>query len=160
MVKAIDGLHKYRFARLVERRGGEIIIGKDTSICQGSHLRALGSFPSINDKYPPPKIVIGDNVRISWNVFMLTDAWIHFRGEKMREKNRSIIIQDGAWIGEGVKIRGGVTIGKCVVIGMGSVVIKDCNKPYHMYAGNPAKDIGLRPDYNLVKEIMESGGRP
>jgi acetyltransferase-like isoleucine patch superfamily enzyme len=51
-----------------------------------------------------------------------------------------IHIQDKAWIGYGVSILKGVTIGEGAIIGAASVVTKDI-PPYSIAAGNPAQII-------------------
>ena len=47
---------------------------------------------------------------------------------------------DNVWIGAGVQVLPGVTIGHDSVVGAGSVVMKDV-EPYTVVAGNPAKVI-------------------
>jgi acetyltransferase-like isoleucine patch superfamily enzyme len=54
-----------------------------------------------------------------------------------------IIIGEDVWIGANVVILSGVNIGNGAVIGAGSVVTKDI-EPYSIFAGNPAKKIGIR----------------
>ena len=49
-------------------------------------------------------------------------------------------IKDDVWIGAGVIILSGVTIGECSVIGAGAVVTKDV-EPYTVVAGVPARKI-------------------
>ena len=44
------------------------------------------------------------------------------------------------WIGAGVIILSGVTIGECSVVGAGAVVTKDV-EPYTIVAGVPARKI-------------------
>ena len=54
---------------------------------------------------------------------------------------KDITIEDGAWVGSGVTILPGVTIGKRAVIAAGAVVTKDI--PAHtIWGGIPAKQIG------------------
>jgi galactoside O-acetyltransferase len=53
---------------------------------------------------------------------------------------RPVVICDKAWIGFGVKILKGVTIGEGAVIAAGSVVTKDV-PPRHVVGGNPARII-------------------
>ena len=55
-------------------------------------------------------------------------------------KSGTIIVEDEVWIGANVTILSGVTIGKCAVIGAGSVVTKDV-EAYSIYAGVPAVKI-------------------
>lgn len=49
-------------------------------------------------------------------------------------------IKDDVWIGAGVIILSGITIGECSVIGAGAVVTKDV-EPYTVVAGVPARKI-------------------
>ena len=49
-----------------------------------------------------------------------------------------VVIGDDVWIGCGVRILGGVTVGSRVVIAAGAVVTQDC-EPNGVYAGVPAK---------------------
>jgi acetyltransferase-like isoleucine patch superfamily enzyme len=64
-------------------------------------------------------------------------------------------IQHDVWIGERVLIRQGITIKTGVVIGMGSVVTKDC-EPYGIYAGNPARLIKYRFDETIRQSLLKS----
>lgn len=52
--------------------------------------------------------------------------------------NGSVTIGKNCWISSGALIRNGISICDDVVIGLGSVVVKDINKP-GIYVGNPAK---------------------
>lgn len=56
-------------------------------------------------------------------------------------------IKDDVWVGAGVIILSGVTIGECSVIGAGAVVTKDV-EPYTIVAGVPARKIR---DINIEK---------
>lgn len=53
---------------------------------------------------------------------------------------KDIFIEDEAWIGTGTVIFPGVRIGRCSVIGAGSIVMEDVPS-YSIYAGVPAKRI-------------------
>jgi acetyltransferase-like isoleucine patch superfamily enzyme len=55
-------------------------------------------------------------------------------------KSADIIVGDEVWIGANVTILPGVTVGRCSVIGAGSVVMEDV-EPYSVYAGIPARKI-------------------
>ena len=57
-----------------------------------------------------------------------------------KEDIRPILIEDDAWIGEGVFICKGVTIGRGAVVAARSVVVKDV-APLTVVAGNPARVI-------------------
>jgi len=55
-------------------------------------------------------------------------------------KHGDIFVEDNVWIGANVTIMPGVKIGRCSVIGAGSIVFNDV-EPYSVYAGVPAKRI-------------------
>jgi len=57
--------------------------------------------------------------------------------------DRPIWIQADCWLGANVVVCPGVTIGKGSVIGANSVVTRDV-PPYSIFAGSPAKSIGVR----------------
>lgn len=75
-----------------------------------------------------PATVIGNNVTIGHNTTL------------GKNRGKSPIIEDNVSISPGCSIIGGVRIGACSTIGIGSVVIKDV-EPYSVVAGNPAKII-------------------
>lgn len=93
-------------------------------------------------------IFIGDNVSIGPNVTIICDSCPNNGTEiktieEVRDKLTKcvpVIIEDEVWIGAGVIILPGVRIGRCAVIGAGSVVTKDVES-YCVYAGIPAKKI-------------------
>lgn len=66
------------------------------------------------------------------------------------EPSTKTIIGSDVWIADNVMIKAGVKVGNGAVIGMGAVVTKDVPS-YEIWAGNPAKCIGLR----FEKEIAE-----
>jgi acetyltransferase-like isoleucine patch superfamily enzyme len=93
-------------------------------------------------------VIIGDNVSIAPNVILITESCanngyeinkIPYVKDKLTKVER-IIIENEVWIGANVTILPGVTIGKCSVIGAGSIVIENID-PYSIYAGTPAKKL-------------------
>lgn len=110
--------------------GGQIIIGKNCSINSFCHFSGNGS------------IKIGDNVLIATQCVLVSanhnfkdlDRPLCFQGET----REPIIIEDNCWLGAGVKVLAGVTIGHDSVIGAGAVVDKDIS-PYSVAVGVPAK---------------------
>lgn len=79
-------------------------------------------------------IKIGNNVRVGANT-LITDADWHTDDYRSGEP-KPIIIEDNVWIGEGVKVLKGVTIGENSLIGAGSIVTRDI--PANVIAaGNP-----------------------
>lgn len=87
-------------------------------------------------------IVIGSNVSIAHNVSLLTTehTWnnidIPIKYNSILSKNVSI--GDDVWIGCGVRILSGTTIGSRVVVGAGAVVNKDI-LPKSLAVGVPVK---------------------
>jgi acetyltransferase-like isoleucine patch superfamily enzyme len=109
-----------------------VTIGRDCGINHGVFI--LGSH----------SVAIGDRVVLSAGV-MLIDAGLSLSefaaSDFPSHVGGPIRIDDGAWIGAGAIVLSGVTIGKCAVVGAGSVVTKDV-PPYTIVAGNPARVIG------------------
>lgn len=87
-------------------------------------------------------ITIGEDVQIATNVQLLT-ATHPIDPEPRRakwESGRPIVIGNNVWLGGGVIVCPGVTIGDNTVVGAGSVVVKDL--PADVVAvGNPARVI-------------------
>ena len=86
------------------------------------------------------RLVIGDNVTISANVFITTTGLILDDFPRKQHYSDEVIISDDVWIGAGVIILPGIKLKKGCVIGAGSIVTKDTEE-YCIYAGNPAKKI-------------------
>lgn len=92
-------------------------------------------------------ITIGDDVSIGPRVQLLTA--LHpvedHRARRARwETAAPIVISDNVWLGGGVIVCPGVTIGRNTVIGAGSVVTKDV--PDHVVAvGNPCRVLRALP---------------
>jgi acetyltransferase-like isoleucine patch superfamily enzyme len=69
------------------------------------------------------------------------------------ESKGPISIADDVWIGYGVTILSGVSIGQGAIIGAMSVVAKDVS-PYAIVAGNPAKVIRNRFDADIIERLL------
>ncbi|MES2678877.1 MAG: acyltransferase [Bacteroidota bacterium] len=104
---------------------GKLIIGDNC----GFSGTVIGAFS---------EIVLGDNIRCGANTLITDSDW--HNDDARSSTPRRIIIEDNVWIGEGVKILKGVTIGRNTVIGSGSVVTKSL-PPNVIAAGNPCKVI-------------------
>ena len=101
----------------------------------------------LSDDYKT-RVHIGDHVSIAANVTFVPMAAANngheintfpYVQEKLTEA-ADIVIEDEVWLGANVTILPGVHIGRCAVIGAGSVVTKDV-EAYHIYAGVPARKI-------------------
>lgn len=85
-------------------------------------------------------VSIGNDVRIGPNCGIYTPQ--HAYDPALRaagyERSFPVVIEDNVWIGGGVSILGGVTIGKNSIVGAGSVVTRDI--PANVIAvGNPCR---------------------
>ena len=117
--------------------GGSIVIGKGCEIhpfsmlmTHGGHIR-LGDNCSVNPFtliYGCGGAHIGNNVRIAAHVVIIPENHnpgadttpLHLSGTT----RKGIRIEDNVWIGAGVKILDGVSIGRNAVIGAGSIVAR------------------------------------
>jgi acetyltransferase-like isoleucine patch superfamily enzyme len=110
--------------------GGGIEVGEKTLIC---HYVCIGG---------PGPIKIGRDCMIANN------SSIHANNHNFGDINKpiskqgltckGIVIEDNCWLGAGVRVLDGVTIGKGSVIGAGAVVTRDI-PPYSVAVGVPAK---------------------
>ncbi len=138
---------------IIEQGVGSVRIGAGTYF-NGGGIRAQHA-----------DVIIGKYCRISYDVVFLTNYGSHFlMPDDDRIRCGSIIVGDNVWLGWGAKVRGRVTVGDFAVVGMGAVVVKDV-EPFHIVVGNPARDIGLRPDTEKIislikKRCGESNGTP
>jgi acetyltransferase-like isoleucine patch superfamily enzyme len=80
-------------------------------------------------------IRLGNNVFIGPNVTFINDKYP--RSKQYPSDFLVTTIRDGASIGAGSVILGGITIGENAMIGAGSVVTKDV-PPCQLWVGNPA----------------------
>lgn len=67
-----------------------------------------------------------------------------------------LIIEDDVYIGEGVSIMAGITIGRGSVIGSKSLVTNNVD-PFSVVAGVPARKISDRLDADLIRKLHDSG---
>lgn len=108
--------------------GSTVTIGKGTYINSGLTLIDDGT------------ITIGEGCLFGTGVTLCTTG--HPIDPEQRAKGSMysfpVTIGDGAWIGAGVIILPGITIGKYAVVGAGSIVTKDVPE-YTVAAGNPCR---------------------
>lgn len=126
-----------RFSIFETIRGGSISIGQHTHIQSGCNLTAaLGN------------IRIGSHVQLAPRCALypyqhgVSDLTIPIAQQPILSKG-DILIEDDAWLGVGVIVMDGVTIGRGAVIGAGAVVTKDV-PPLAIAVGAPAKVVGYR----------------
>ncbi len=131
--------------RAYDQENGHIIIGESTYI--GPYVCMAG----------PGFIKIGRDCMIAShsslyaNNHIFSDPNIPFKEQGVTTKG--IVIEDDCWLGTGVRVLDGVTIGKGSVIGAGSVVTKDI-APYSVAVGVPARVIKKRLLKNVETQLM------
>lgn len=128
--------------RAYDHKGGGIYIGEDTYI--GPYVCMAG----------PGLIRIGRDCMIASHSSLYANNHVFADpNRKFREQGLSIkgiVIEDDCWLGTGVRVLDGVTIGRGSVIGAGSVVTKDI-PPFSVAVGTPAKVIRRRDGKELLK---------
>lgn len=111
-------------------------VGRDCFIGPGITITPFGDVIE-----EPWLLSIADRARISPNVTFLCSMipkktklaqWYGCR--------EPITVEEDAWIGADATILAGVTVGKCALVGAGSVVTKDV-PPYTVVGGVPAEHI-------------------
>ncbi len=143
--------------------GNRTIIDMDAYVLSPNRLR-IGAHSHINHDCmlnAEGGIVIGDNVSISHHVRICSSGH-DYNTPEFKLKQEPIIIDNHVWIGLGAIVHLGVHIGEGAVIASGAVVTKDC-KPWTVYGGVPAKEIGKRNidevDYDCTSFLHTHGFR-
>ena len=121
----------------------------------------------------PYTCLSGDSIKIGKYCLIASHSGIYANNHIFADPTRyiqeqgasyqGIVIEDDCWLGSGVKVVDGVTIGKGSVIGAGAVVTKNI-PPYSIAVGVPAKVIGRRdsntsrsgkPNFSQVDESLQ-----
>jgi len=126
----------------------------------GNNCEIFVPTKSYIDTQNPYMITIGDNVKITQGVVLLTHdfSWCVTSNLDgfITGSVGYINIGSNVFIGFNSIILKNVTIGDNVIIGAGSIVTKDC-EPNSVYAGNPARKIMSIEEYhNKRKQKQES----
>jgi len=105
------------------------------------------------------KVVIGNYFHSGENLIVITSNH-NFRNANAIPYDRvsiisDVIIEDFVWIGHGVIILPGVSLGEGCIIGAGAVVTKTV-PPLKIVGGNPARIIGER-DFNEFMRLKSEG---
>ncbi len=121
---------RFYFYRLLGRGAGGLVIGENSIINRGCYFDMRGG------------IRIGNNVSISPEVSMITSEHL-VDDPEFGIQDKSITVEDRAWIGSRVTLLPGVCIGEGAVVAAGAVVAKDV-EPFEVVGGTPAKKIKER----------------
>lgn len=109
------------------------------------------------------RVVMGDNVRIAGRAFLAgypghpVDPAARAAGLPCTEDQiGDIVLERDVWLGTGVSVMAGVTIGQGTIVAAGSVVTKDL-PPHVLAAGMPARVIRqLRSDEPRKPELLDA----
>lgn len=103
-------------------------------------------------------VYIGKNVSIAPNVTCICDSSAN-NGNEINQtsyviqhaaRHENIYIEDEVWVGANAVIMPGVTLGRCSIVGAGSVVTHD-TEAYSVNVGVPARKIKDIRDINELK---------
>ncbi len=121
---------------VISCKNGNISIGEGTNIAMSCFIQSARD------------VQIGKNVLFAAYCYVIgggdhrtdrIDVPIIYQGQVVR----GVTIEDNCWLGAGVKVQDGVTIGHDSIIGSGAVVTKDI-PPYSVAVGVPAKVVKNR----------------
>jgi acetyltransferase-like isoleucine patch superfamily enzyme len=124
-------IHDYGWL-VADGHNASVSIGNNTYIGRFAHIYATGNITI------GKKVLIADNVYIADNLHQYTNVDIPIIDQPITQLN-TVVIADGAWIGEKVCIIG-ASVGKNSVVGANSVVTKNI-PDYCVAVGTPAKII-------------------
>ena len=95
-----------------------------------------------SNSYNLGKIEVHESATIAQEAYLCTGTH-DFHKTSMQLITQKIIVRENAFIGVRAMILPGVTIGKNAIVGAQSVITKDLAND-EIFAGNPARKIGLR----------------
>lgn len=157
--RVVSHVPSHTFRRLYYRNIMEIGIGHDVSVFMGAWFSCAGGL-NIS-----AQTVIGENCRLDARGTIEIGSQVVLAGEVTvltadhdprdptfrTDRLRPVVIEDYAFVATGAMILPGVKLGKGCMVGAASVVAKNV-APFMIVAGNPAKEIGRRPE-NLSYQI-------
>lgn len=166
------------FVGCFESAGRKNVLGKNVRFV-GFPRISIGSACGIRDHvslYGPGSITIGDrtainertrivstnSVSVGSDVMIASDCYIldvshdtssiHIPIREQGYRMAPVVIEDDVWLGTGVIVLMGVTIGRGAIVAAGSVVTKDV-PPFHIAGGVPAKLIKSRyPENDAIDD--------
>jgi serine acetyltransferase len=138
------------------RKPGSVAVGPRCELCQGTVLRAWGGSIVLGTNvfvgeytvvYGHGGVTIGDNTLIAAHCRILSsNHTIPGRDGLIRDHpdiRMPTVIGSDVWLGAGVTVLGGVSVGDGCVVAAGAVVTKDL-PPYAIAMGVPAQVVRFR----------------
>jgi acetyltransferase-like isoleucine patch superfamily enzyme len=142
-------------------KNSKVKIGRSSILDRGVDIRThrQGQIEiGANTYIGPYTCLSGDRIKIGKSCLIASQTGLYANNHVFRDSSKlirdqghtykGIVIEDDCWIGNGVRVLDGVTIGQGSVVGAGAVVTKDI-PPYSVAIGVPAKIIDKR-------DILES----
>lgn len=98
-------------------------------------------------------VITGNHVSIAGKAHKMVTDIDKLKVDVNHECDKDVVVDEDVWIASNVTLLSGVHVGKCSIIGAGSVVRNNI-PPYAIVAGNPAKIVGFRftPEEALIHE--------
>ena len=149
----------------VLRLQGKLVLGNDIAIQQGVVLSVtknailrIGNNSAFNERvtiHSKVSITINDNCRIGWNV-QIFDTGFHYmiNKGKLAYRNAPVVIENNAWVGNGVSIMKGTYLPAYTVVASNSLVNKNFKEigEHCLIGGVPAKYITNGVERLLLKD--------
>jgi acetyltransferase-like isoleucine patch superfamily enzyme len=148
---------------------GTIILRENVSIDRGVDMKSIGGRIEIGQAtYIGPYVCLAGagNIIIGEHCMIASHSGIYANNHLFDDLSqpimtqgtttKGIVIEDDCWLGTGVKVLDGVTIGRGSVIGAGAVVTKNI-PPFSVAVGIPAKVVSRRdrPQSKLPASTVE-----
>jgi acetyltransferase-like isoleucine patch superfamily enzyme len=137
------GEHTYLQGRYSVGANGVLTIGKHCSFRSGTHLSVKDRITIGDHVFGAPNIFISDNNSHPLSPRLRKEMTESDPGSRLWKTNENVLsqpvtIETGVWLGLGVVVLKGVTIGQWSIIGAGAVVTKSI-PPFSIAVGNPAR---------------------
>lgn len=135
-------------------------LGRGTYVGDGSRIcnMTAGKFCSVgfNVTTAIGTHPVRENIATSPSMFSTSPANnLSFTAKQLFEDATGpVVLENDVWIGNGAILMAGITVGNGAVIGAGSVVTKSV-KPYEIWAGVPAKQIGKRFSDEEIDKLLD-----
>ncbi|MBP5971897.1 acyltransferase [Brasilonema sp. CT11] len=153
----------------LSNKGNKICLESNVSIDRGVDIRAYGGHQDGHihigeHTYIGPYVCMAGPgfIKIGKDCMIASHSSLYANNHIFADPNRrfreqglsvkGIVIEDDCWLGSGVRVLDGVTIGRGSIIGAGSVVTKDI-PPLSVAVGVPAQVIKKRDDKRTAKAI-------
>jgi len=120
---------------VIARRGIGLEIGANSAVGAQSFIGAQGGIRI------GANVIMGPGVRIFSENHEYSNLMIPIRLQG--ESRRGVVIEDDCWVGSGVTILDGVSLGTGCIVGAGAVVTRVV-RPRTIVAGVPAREIAMR----------------